>query len=65
VEDVRGERIHDNTILSDLHVVANSSRFYDGIGTDVNIVTNLHRVIVKCASIGLVRRPESEWAATG
>ena len=58
VKDVRGERIHDNTILPDLHMVANSRRFYDGIGTDVNIVTNLHRVIVKCATICLVRRPE-------
>jgi hypothetical protein len=58
VNDVRGERIHDNTILPDLDMVANSCRFYDGIGTDVNIVTNLHWVIVKCATVSLVRRPE-------
>ncbi len=58
MKDVRGGLIHDNTILPDLYMVPNSRRFYDGIGTDVNIVTNFHRVIVKCAAIGLVRRPE-------
>ena len=58
MKDVGGERIHDNTILPDLHMVANSRRFYDGIGTDVDIVTDLHRIIVKCATIGFVRRPE-------
>lgn len=58
MKDVGGERIHDNTILPDFHMVADSRSFYDGIGTDVNIVTNLHRIIVKCATIGLVRRPE-------
>ena len=51
------KRIHDNTILPNLYVIANGRSFYDGIGTNVNIVTNLHRIIVERATIGLVRRP--------
>lgn len=38
-------------------MIANGRCFYDGIGTDVNIVTDLHRVIVECTAIGLVRGP--------
>lgn len=50
--------IHDDTILSDLYMIAYGRSFYDGICTDVNVVTNLHRVIVECTTVCLVRRPE-------
>lgn len=57
-EDEReGDAFHNHTVLPDLHMIANSRSFYDGICTDVNIVTDLHRVIVECTAIRLVRRP--------
>jgi hypothetical protein len=54
----KGERIHNHTVLPDLHMIPNGRRFYDGICTNVNIVTDLHRVIVECTTIRLVWRPE-------
>jgi hypothetical protein len=54
----KGERIHNHTVLPDLHMIPNGRRFYDGICTNVNIVTDLHRVIVECTTIRFVRRPE-------
>jgi hypothetical protein len=39
-------------------MIANSRSFYNGIGTYMNIVADLHRVIVECTTIRLVRGPE-------
>ena len=49
-------RTHNYAVLSDLYVVSNRRRFHNGVRADVNKVTNLHRVVVERASVGLVRR---------
>lgn len=45
-------------------MIANGSRFYDGVGANVNIVANLHRVIIECTAIRLVRGPKRDEIAS-
>src|SRR5712671_5672094 len=57
-KDKRVESTHYHAILPNLHMIADGRRFYDGIGTNVDEVTDLHRVIVECTAIRFVRWPE-------
>lgn len=52
------EATHDHAVLPDLNMIANGRRFYDGVGTNMDKVAYFHRIIVECAAISLVRRPE-------
>jgi hypothetical protein len=47
---------HNHAVLSDFNVVANSRRFDNGVGADVDKVANFHRIVVECTTISLVRR---------
>jgi hypothetical protein len=47
---------HNHAVLSDFNVVANSRRFDNGVGANVDKVANLHRIVVECTTISLVRR---------
>ena len=46
---------NDNTILADLDVVADGGGLDDGARADMNVVADLHGVVVEVATIGLVR----------
>jgi ABC-type cobalamin transport system ATPase subunit len=50
---------YDNTILPNLHVVANSGGLDDRISSYVDVISNLHWVIVEIAAVGLIWRPTS------
>lgn len=49
---------HNHAVLSDLNMVANSRRFDYSIGANVDEITDLHRIVVECTTISLVRRSE-------
>jgi hypothetical protein len=63
--ECEGSRVtHDHAVFPDVHMIANGRCFYDGIGTNVDKVPDLHRVIVECTAICLVRRPETSHDAS-
>jgi len=54
---LKGGAAHDHTILPDLNVVANRRSLDNRIGPNVNVVPNLHRVIVEVSAVSLIGRP--------
>jgi hypothetical protein len=46
---------YNDAVLSDLNMVADSCRFDDGVSANVNEVADLHRIVVKCTTVGLIR----------
>ena len=57
------ERIADNdAVLPNLDVVPDSSGFYDRVGTNMDVVAYLHRVVVEVASVRLVGRAAQSLA---
>jgi len=49
---------HNNAIFPNDNMVPYCCGFNDGVGSDVNVVSNLHRIVVKISAIRLVWRPE-------
>ena len=47
---------YDDTVLPNFNMVANLSCFHNGVGANVNMVTDFHWVIVEVSSICLVWR---------
>lgn len=54
--EAEGIATYDHTILPNFNMVANLSCFHNGVGANVNVVTDFHWVIVKVPSICLVWR---------
>ena len=50
------ERDLSKIIGPNFYMVADSSRFYHSIGTDVDVVTYFHRIVVEKSAVSLVRR---------
>lgn len=47
---------HDDTVLPNLNTVSDSRSFNHTASSDVYKVTDLHRIVVEVALVGLVRR---------
>ena len=50
--DIR--RTHNDTVLPDLDVVPDGGCLHDGIGADVDVVSDLHGIVVEVAAVCLV-----------
>jgi hypothetical protein len=49
---------YNDTVLSYLDVIPDGGGFNDGTCPDVDVITNLHRVVIEVSTIGLVWRSE-------
>lgn len=49
---------HNNTVLADLNVVSDGCSLYHASRTYVDMITNLHRVVVEVSAICLVWRSD-------
>ena len=47
---------HNHAVLPNVNMTPNCSGFYDRISTDMNMIPNLHRIIIEVSSIGLIWR---------
>jgi hypothetical protein len=47
---------HDDTVLSDINVISDRRCFYYRPGADVDVIANLHGIVVEVASIGFIGR---------
>ena len=53
---MKGESVsYNDTVLSNFDMVADLRCFDNTVRADMDMITNLHRIVVKVASIGLVR----------
>jgi hypothetical protein len=50
-------KTYNNTILPNDNMIPNRCSFDDGVGTNVNIVPNLHWVVIEISAIRLVWWP--------
>ena len=54
---LKGESVsYNDTVLSNFDMVADLRCFDNTVRADMDMIANLHRVVVEVASIGLVRR---------
>jgi hypothetical protein len=49
------ERAYNNAVLSYLNVVPNGCGLDDGARTNVNVITDFHRVVVEVTTVRLIR----------
>ena len=51
------EKSYNNAILPDFDMISDDSCFDDAVSAYMNIITNLHRIVVKSSPVCLIRRP--------
>lgn len=56
MQGIDGEIAHDNTVLPNVDVVPNRRCLYDGARAYVDVVADLHRIVVEVPAIRLVWR---------
>jgi hypothetical protein len=49
---------HNYTVLPYLDVVSDGCCFHHGARANMNVVANLHRIVVEVATVGLIRWPK-------
>ena len=53
----RGGETYNDTVLPNLYVVSDSRRLDDGVRANVDMVPNLHGVVVEVPSVCFIWRP--------
>ena len=51
------EESYNDTVLPNFNMIADLSCFYDRVGTYVDMVANLHRIVVEISTICFIRWP--------
>lgn len=51
-------KTHNNAIFPNDNMIPNRRGFNDGVGTNVNVVSNLHRIVIEISAIRLVWRSD-------
>jgi hypothetical protein len=49
---------YDDTVFADLNIISDGGSLNDRVGTDVDIVSDLHRIVVEISAVRLVWRSE-------
>ena len=60
IQYFRGERpgeAYNDAVLADLDMVTDSSCLNDGVGTDVDVISYFHRIVIEVSAVRLVRWP--------
>ena len=48
---------YNDAVLADLDMVTDSSCLNDGVGTDVDVISYFHRIVIEVSAVRLVRWP--------